>query len=478
MQHVCRKDQINNALNYLSFRELRTPRFSELLYKSWIRVHSRRLIPQQVFRAGPIEACLLSPSGQWLFGICEGVAMPFRVFWENVESGQGCHSERSQPRFRARRIYCPRTSHFAEFFGRDLAWRSSSDSLIVLGNCGGMAALETVSFQGSHYASSILRNLPFQAGSVLRFATMSSPKSDMVDNIDRFFSPHTSDCDGFDNDDSLARICSFSDSSTAEPLFILTRDGLYFIGGSTCARIYSLTKSSSKFQRYKSGRIMTACCIASSSIKMNWGCKICSQIRASNVQAYLSSSGDGGCVLELLDLNTCYCDSSVLIRFGVNSAAAVAGVAQKGDGNTDIVSLKCLIDSAGHRSGLLTGRRCGLVQLWDDRWPNRPAVQYYGSDGSLVSPFASHIPPVPAVDSSGHRVVCCPLLASSHIGIWDFDSGEVLNVLKVPYKNPRPPFARPPHLFFRSSWNNLSGTTVRGPALLAVGQESIHCFSV
>ncbi|VDQ10123.1 unnamed protein product [Trichobilharzia regenti] len=115
--------------------------------------------------------------------------------------------------------------------------------------------------------------------------------------------------------------------------------------------------------------------------------------------------------------------------------------------NMEISSLQCLGTYSGDRLGLIVGRRCGLIELWDERFPNKSVIEYYGSNGTTFMSLSSHIPPFPVIDVQrlshpiSHAVSCSP-----------------------------------PVLIHRTSWSDKSGIVYNDPAILALDSSSIYSF--
>ncbi|VDD79628.1 unnamed protein product [Mesocestoides corti] len=155
------------------------------------------------------------------------------------------------------------------------------------------------------------------------------------------------------------------------------------------------------------------------------------------------------------------------IVFGDSSGAAC-----------DVTHMQALLSPSGDRSGLLVGRRNGLVELWDDRWPRKPAVTYHGSDAGLVTPSASPVPPKPVVDVPSRTIVASPLIGCPKIGVWQLKTGKLLNLLEYPVDEfDDPAFAPPPLLLLRSQWGwKRNRPPLRGPTLLSIGLRCADFF--
>ncbi|CDI97626.1 hypothetical protein EmuJ_000141600 [Echinococcus multilocularis] len=104
-----------------------------------------------------------------------------------------------------------------------------------------------------------------------------------------------------------------------------------------------------------------------------------------------------------------------LIRFGGADAS-------------DIAHLQCLLSPNNERSGVIVGRVDGSVELWEDRQPKSAAVVYKESKGAVES----GLPPRPVVDFPSHSFVATAMEKCGAIGIWQLQTGELVNILECP----------------------------------------------
>uniref|UniRef100_A0A0X3Q6M4 Uncharacterized protein n=1 Tax=Schistocephalus solidus TaxID=70667 RepID=A0A0X3Q6M4_SCHSO len=147
----------------------------------------------------------------------------------------------------------------------------------------------------------------------------------------------------------------------------------------------------------------------------------------------------------------------------------------------EVTSLQCLLTSAGDRYGLLVGRRNGLVQLWEDRWPAGPAVTYWGSDSGCLTSSSSPIPPQPAVEVPHHTSLAAPILGQAKIGLWQLKTGRLMRVLS--YTVGEEEVAEdtisvpPPLLLLKSEWGiDADRMPTCGPALLSINLRNSNWF--
>ncbi|TGZ61640.1 hypothetical protein CRM22_007884 [Opisthorchis felineus] len=196
-------------------------------------------------------------------------------------------------------------------------------------------------------------------------------------------------------------------------------------------------------------------------------------IDASNGLFYVAGTHQGVLWLDLVEARrTQRRLSKYLIRFNLCQRHT--------DKSTDITFLQSLVTAGGDRFGLLVGRRSGLLQLWDDRWPAGPVLDYYGSataqSNRTLCEIASHQPLVPTVSPVDCNMVVSPLLASGHIGIWNLRTGEPISTIEIPSLYVRQASTPPPVLFFRPNWSDPSGFFSNGPTLMAFDQGTLHWF--
>ncbi|KAL7060603.1 hypothetical protein AAHC03_010060 [Spirometra sp. Aus1] len=149
----------------------------------------------------------------------------------------------------------------------------------------------------------------------------------------------------------------------------------------------------------------------------------------------------------------------------------------------EITSMQCLLTSAGDRYGLLVGRRNGLVELWEDRWPAGPAVTYWGSDSGCLISSSSPIPPQPAVEVPHHTSLAAPILGHAKIGLWELKTGRLMRMLSYAVGGEGeeaaedPLSVSPPLLLLKSEWgNDADRMPTRGPALLSINLHHSNWF--
>lgn len=180
---------------------------------------------------------------------------------------------------------------------------------------------------------------------------------------------------------------------------------------------------------------------------------------------YLAGTCDYQGFLSLIQPSIVSNKQNELIKFSTGNWTHV-GQHKPKNADYEITSLQCIGTSSGDRLGLLVGRRCGLLQLWDDRFPKAPVIEYLGSDCCSLYSVSSHIVPKPVIDPVFKRTIACPLLVSGHVGLWDLWTGEMLNLCMLKRSSCCPMSNRPPEVFYRSVWYDAAGEKCKGPALL------------
>lgn len=146
---------------------------------------------------------------------------------------------------------------------------------------------------------------------------------------------------------------------------------------------------------------------------------------------------------------------------------------------TDSIShLQCLTTSMGDRCGLVVGWSTGGIELWDDRWPNAPAVVYHGSNSGARTSDQSPILPRPVVEEPQMTTIASPISGLPNIGLWELKTGKLLNLTQYPtYEDDIPTTIPPPLLILRSQWGcDREDEPLCGPALLAVSVRCCNWF--
>ncbi|VEL16618.1 unnamed protein product, partial [Protopolystoma xenopodis] len=115
----------------------------------------------------------------------------------------------------------------------------------------------------------------------------------------------------------------------------------------------------------------TAVCCANSLSLMPW---LSTAPASVSIQAYIGfQSPTGYPLLGLCEFPSHSQHAKCLIKFQLRRDTRQS----HGGSQAEVTSLQCLAGpGANSRLGLLVGRRNGIVQLWDDRWPGQPAMEY------------------------------------------------------------------------------------------------------
>lgn len=150
-----------------------------------------------------------------------------------------------------------------------------------------------------------------------------------------------------------------------------------------------------------------------------------------------------------------------------------------GSHSGEITHLQALFSPSGDRMGVIVGRRNGQVEFWDDRFSKKPAVSYYGSDAGCSNyTDVSPVPPRPVVDSPFQMVLASPLVGCAKIGVWELQTGHLINMMDYPVgRGDNPKSAPPPMLMMRSLWGKpVESRFERGPMVMAVGTRYADFF--
>ncbi|KAF8565525.1 hypothetical protein P879_07166 [Paragonimus westermani] len=424
-----------HLLRMLSARERRDNCLSSWnLYSQLVHAHAAQLQHKFVSECFTHGKCLLSPDGRHLYVIKQVSTQSYCLATQrisyNVEhaGGKTAYSVESLPPV------------FIDNHGLDLVWLEPGRQLAVLGSTCHQASVQVISCT-DELGLSIpdAACLPFRASASARFVTpvestwaLSSSTVLTEQRNSRVFVL---------NGDKL---CSFNRSGSVER----------FTFGSLPFPPFSSDKRRS---------MITALGHAGGP-----------SLRTSpNLLFYVASSLSGSCSLDLIRLSfTSSEPSERLIHFTMSAPGGSGGNCS----NAAVTFLQSLTTPVGDRFGLLVGHRSGLLQLWDDRWPKMPAVEYFGSDGGSLHEVASHLTPLPTASPLDCDLVASPLLASAHIGLWRLRTGQPLTVLEIPQRGLRSAGTPPPQVFFRPGWPNSDRQLVNGPTVLAVDQGIVHLF--
>lgn len=281
---------------------------------------------------------------------------------------------------------------------------------------------------------------------------------------------------------SLFRFCTSYLTPTAtgnlhnsRSVNIMTRNEICISNYNYCIPLY-VSNTYNQLSRRRNKVIFTACCEASIWKSFNPVKKCIKSVNGRQPLMYVAGVSDSKGFLSLVEPSLTPHKNIQLINYHTGYWTTLA---QRIPTNTnlEVTSLQCFGTSSGDRLGLIVGRRCGLIELWDDRFPNKPVIEYYGSDGSTLMSVSSHIPPCPVIDPVLQTTIASPLLPNHHIGIWDLHKGDVINVYELSHRLSQSVSCAPPIIIHRTSWNNQYGLVCKGPALLALDDDYVYCFN-
>ncbi|KAF7232743.1 hypothetical protein EG68_11803 [Paragonimus skrjabini miyazakii] len=425
-----------HLLRMLSVRERRDNCLSSRnLYSQLVHAHAAQLQHKFVSECSALGKCLLSPDGRHLYVTKQVSAQSYCLATQRISYNAEQANDKTVYNIES----LPPV--FIDNHGLDLVWLEPGRQLAVLGSTGHQASVKVISCV-DELGLSIpdATCLPFRANASARFVTPVESTWAVSSSSGVLTEQRNSRVFVLNGD----KLCSFNRSGSVER----------FNFGSLPFAPFSSDKRRSMITALGHAGTLSPC-------------------TSPNLLFYIASSLSGLCSLDLLRLSfTSSEPGERLIHFTLSAP----GGSGRNLSNTSITFLQSLTTPVGDRIGLLVGHRSGLLQLWDDRWPTRPAVEYFGSDGGLLQEVASHLTPVPTVSPLECDLVASPLLASAHIGLWRLRTGQPLTVLEIPQRGLRSAGTPPPQIFFRPRWPNSDLQLVNGPTVLAVDQGTVHLF--
>ncbi|KAF6777594.1 hypothetical protein AHF37_02603 [Paragonimus kellicotti] len=396
-----------------------------------VHTHAAQLQHKFVSESSTRGKCLLSPDGRHLYVIKQVSAQSYCLATQRISYNAEHTNDKTAYNIESL------SPVFIDNHGLDLVWLEPGHQLAALGSTCHQASVEVISC-ADELGLSIpdAACLPFRVTASARFVTPVESTWTVSFSSTVLTEQRNSRVFVLNGD----KLCSFSRSGSVERFNFGSLPFAPFSGGKRRSMITALGHAG-----------------APSSPNL----------------FYIASSVSGVCSLDLIRLSFSSSEPGErLIHFTLSAL----GGSGRNRSNTSIAFLQSLATPVGDRIGLLVGRRSGLLQLWDDRWPTRPAVEYFGSDGGPLHEVASHLTPVPTASPLECDLVASPLLASAHIGLWRLRTGQPLTVLEIPQRCLRSAGTPPPQIFFRPSWPNSDLQLVNGPTVLAVDQGVVHLF--
>lgn len=368
-------------------------------------------------------------------------------------------------RFKFKKIYSKPISDLQCLRILDMCWQVPDKQLVVLGESASLIQIISLGCSGNSYNICSLHSIPVNRH-LVKFAAKITENPDHQDFVTMQSATKTQTSNV--NSQLYDGI-----SSAHAPVILMTARKLYV---SDCNESSPLNtplfgKPVDVHSKHRIHTHFSACCEATPWRSFDRGLHIVTSVCGKAPLLYVAGETEYNNFLRLIQPAVGSDRAFSLLDFKAGHWSCY----RSSDSYNEVTSLQCLWSPSGDRMGLLVGRRCGLLQLWDDRWPNSPAVEYFGSDGEGLKNVASHIPPMPIVDWQTN-VVASPLIARPLIGLWDLYTGAVLNLCELPWPSTRQPSDPPPLCFYRSHWANPDGRVYKGPALLSLDSNGVNWF--
>lgn len=434
-----RKRKVVNILQLLNRRETSNSLSGDALCTlphCYIRNNKcKQLIPVK----GQIRNALLYSNNSSLYTISSNSLQIFTFGWGGSESVL-----KNSMKFELSEVSTMSPTQLGCFRFIDISWYIPGKELALLTENGSGGSLMTLKVAGGYHSITSQLSVPFNS-SLFRFCSS-------------YLTPEAS-----------------GDLHTSLSVNILTRNEIYISNYNYCSPLYVLN-TYNHLPRRRNKAIFTACCEASLWKSYNPVKKCIKSVNGRQPLMYVAGVSDSKGFLCLVEPSLTPYKNIQLINYHTGYWTTLA---QRIPTNThlEVTSLQCFGTASGDRLGLIVGRRCGLIELWDDRFPNKPVIEYYGSDGSALMSVASHIPPCPVIDPVLQTTIASPLLPNHHIGIWDLHKGDVIDVYELSHRLSQSLSRAPPIIIHRTSWNNQSGFICKGPALLALDDDYAQCLN-
>ncbi|CAH8455263.1 unnamed protein product [Heterobilharzia americana] len=436
-----RRGKLQNILQLLSLREASTSLSSSAL-RNWPHCFLQNKKCREVIPVGgQISNALVYPDNNSLYAISSNSLQTFTFKWITCES-----LVKNLQKFVLSEVNAifPRQLGSLRFL--DFRWRTPGKELALLTENTSGGALITLEVSDETHTMTSQLTIPFNP------------------SLFRFTSPYLIP----EGEHNL-----YSSRSVT----VLTRKEVFISNYNYHTPLCVLNSDSHLPKRNRKKLLFTACCEASLWKSYDPETKCIESVNGRQSLMYVAGvSGEKGFLSLVEPSLTPHKKNIQLINFHTGYWTTLAQCVAT-NVHLEISSLQCLGTHSGDRLGLIVSRRCGLIELWDERFPNKPVIEYYGSDGSNLMSVASHIPPFPVVDPVLQTTIACSLLPNHHIGIWDIHTGNVIDVYELPQHSCRPVSCPPPFLIHRTSWSSRNdGETHNTPSCLLLDGNYIQCF--
>ncbi|CAH8475023.1 unnamed protein product [Schistosoma curassoni] len=434
-----RRRKFLNILQLLNRRETSNSLSVDAVY-TWPHCYIRnKKCKQTIPVKGQIRNALVYSNNNSLYTISSNSLTMFTFNWGVCES-----VDKNSMRFELSETSKILPTQLGCFRFIDISWYVPGKELALLTESASGGSLITLKIAGENHALTSQLSVPFNP-SLFRFCT------------------------------SYLTPTATGNLHNSRSVNIMTRNEICISNYNYCIPLY-VSNTYNQLSRRRNKVIFTACCEASIWKSFNPVKKCIKSVNGRQPLMYVAGVSDSKGFLSLVEPSLTPHKNIQLINYHTGYWTTLA---QRIPTNTnlEVTSLQCFGTSSGDRLGLIVGRRCGLIELWDDRFPNKPVIEYYGSDGSTLMSVSSHIPPCPVIDPVLQTTIASPLLPNHHIGIWDLHKGDVINVYELSHRLSQSVSCAPPIIIHRTSWNNQYGLVCKGPALLALDDDYVYCFN-
>nr|CAH8823730.1 unnamed protein product [Trichobilharzia regenti] len=430
-----------NILRMLSHRETSTSPSPNASY-DWSHCYMRNKECRQVIPIrGPIRNALVCPNHNLLCSLNSDSVRIFSFKWCIDES-----SIENQPRFELYGIKTIVPENIGCLRFLDFCWYVPGRKIILFVESGLRVVLITFDVSDGSYSLT---------------PELTTPSSC---SLFRFTSPYL-----------VPENSAYNKLHDPHSLTILTRNQIYISDCLDCSPLYVCNPMGQSVRNRRNRLMFTACCEASFWKSFDSVQKCIDSVNGRQPLLYVAGVLNEKGFLSLVEPSLTPHKSVQLINFQTGYWNTFAQRIPT-NANMEISSLQCLGTYSGDRLGLIVGRRCGLIELWDERFPNKSVIEYYGSNGTTFMSLSSHIPPFPVIDPVLQKTMACSLLPNHHIGIWNLQTGKVIDVQRLSHPISHAVSCSPPVLIHRTSWSDKSGIVYNDPAILALDSSSIYSF--
>ncbi|CAH8826315.1 unnamed protein product [Trichobilharzia szidati] len=434
-------EKTENILQMLSRREASISPSPNASY-DWSHCYLRNKDCRQVIPTrGPIHNALVCPNHNLLCSLNSDSVRIFSIKWCTDES-----SIENQPRIELSGVKTIVPENIGCFCFIDFSWYVPGRKLVLFVESGFRGVLITLDVSDGSYSL--------------------TPELTTISNCSliRFTSPYL-----------VPENSAYNKLHDPHSLTILTRNQIYVSDCSDFIPLYACNSPGQSVKNRRNRFMFTACCEASFWKSFDSVQKCIDSVNGRQPLLYVAGVSNEKGFLSLVEPSLTPHKSVQLINFQTGYWNTFAQRIPT-NANMEISSLQCLGTYSGDRLGLIVGRRCGLIELWDERFPNKSVIEYYGSNGSTFMSLASHIPPFPVIDPVLQKTMACVLVPNHHIGIWNLQTGKVIDVHRLSHTMSQAVSSPPPVLIHRTSWSDKNDMVYKDPTILALDRDYIYSF--